>query len=136
LKFDEIIRNFGFKENEEDDCIYAKFENGKFIFLILYVDDILHSSSDINLLLETKRFLSSNFDINTTGKCHSFVSIFKFISTDEYIQIIFIGPETNKYKVIFVSLGQPPMNIWAISLTLTDPIYSSVEPRHRRIYVA
>jgi hypothetical protein len=41
LKFDETIRNFGFKENEEDNCIYAKFRSGKSIFLILYVDDIL-----------------------------------------------------------------------------------------------
>jgi len=48
LKFDE--RKFGFKENEEDNCIYAKFKNGKFIFLILYVDDILLASSDVNLL--------------------------------------------------------------------------------------
>jgi hypothetical protein len=63
LKFDEIIRSFGFKENEEDNCIYAKFRSGKFVFLILYVDDILLASSDVSLLLETKRFLSSNFDI-------------------------------------------------------------------------
>jgi hypothetical protein len=63
LKFNETIRNFGFKENEEDNCIYAKFRNEKFIFLILYVDDILLASSDISLLLETKSFLSSNFDM-------------------------------------------------------------------------
>jgi hypothetical protein len=61
LKFDETIRSFGFKENEEDNCIYAKFRNGKFIFLILYVDDILLASSDISLLLETKRFFVLKF---------------------------------------------------------------------------
>jgi hypothetical protein len=63
LKFDETIRNFGFKENERDNCIYAKFKNGKCIFLILYVNDILLVSSDVSLLLETKRFLSLNFDM-------------------------------------------------------------------------
>jgi hypothetical protein len=63
LKFDETIRNFGFKENEDDNCIYAKFKNGKFIFLILYVDDILLASIDVNQLLEIKRFLSLNFDM-------------------------------------------------------------------------
>jgi hypothetical protein len=63
LKFDETIRSFGFKENEEDNCIYAKFRSNKFIFLILYVDDILLTSSDASLLLESKRFLSSNFDM-------------------------------------------------------------------------
>jgi hypothetical protein len=68
LNFDENIRSFGFKENEEDNCIYAKFRNGKFIFLILYVDDILLTSSDVSLLLETKRFLSSNFDMKDLGE--------------------------------------------------------------------
>jgi hypothetical protein len=51
LKFDEIIRKFGFKKNEEDNCIYAKFQNEKFIFLVLYVDAILLTSSDVHLLL-------------------------------------------------------------------------------------
>jgi hypothetical protein len=63
LTFDENIRSFCFKENKEDNCIYAKFRNGKFIFLIFYVDDILLSSSDVSLLVETKRFLSSNSDM-------------------------------------------------------------------------
>ena len=44
------------KENVEDNCVYAKFKNGKFIFLVLYVDDILLASSDVSLLLETKKF--------------------------------------------------------------------------------
>ena len=56
----------------EDNCIYAKFKNGKFIFLILYVDDILLASSDVNLLQEMKKFLSSNFDMKYLGEA-SFV---------------------------------------------------------------
>jgi hypothetical protein len=46
--------------------------NEKFIFLILYVDDILLASSDVSLLLETKRFLSSNFDMKDLSEA-SFV---------------------------------------------------------------
>jgi hypothetical protein len=63
LKFDETIRKFGFKENEKDNYIYAKFKNEKFIFFVLYVDDILLASSDVHLLLEIKGFLSSHFDM-------------------------------------------------------------------------
>jgi hypothetical protein len=68
LKFDETIRKFGFKKNEEDNCIYTKFKNEKFIFLVLYMDDILLASSDIHLLLETKGFLSSHFDMKDLGE--------------------------------------------------------------------
>jgi hypothetical protein len=63
LKFDETIRKFGVKKNDEDNCIYVKFNNRKFIFLVLYVDDILLASNDVHLLLETKGFLSSHFDM-------------------------------------------------------------------------
>jgi hypothetical protein len=63
LKFNRIIRNFGFKENIEDNCVYAKFKNKKYIFIILYVDDILLASSDVSLLLETKKFLFSKFNM-------------------------------------------------------------------------
>jgi hypothetical protein len=72
LKFDKTIRKFRFKENAEDNCVYAKFKNGKYIFLILYVDDILLASNDVSLLLETKKFLSSNFDMKDLGEA-SFV---------------------------------------------------------------
>jgi hypothetical protein len=63
-----MIRKFGFKENVEDNCVYAKFKNGKYIFLILCMDDILLASSDVNLLLEMKKFLSSNFDMKDLGE--------------------------------------------------------------------
>jgi hypothetical protein len=74
------IRKFGFEENKEDDSIYAKFRKGKYIFLVLYVDDILLASSDKDLLAETKRFLSSNFDMKDMGEA-SYV-IGKEIHTD------------------------------------------------------
>jgi hypothetical protein len=50
LKFNDTIKIFGFKENIEDYCVYAKFESGKYIFLILYVDEIQLASSDVILL--------------------------------------------------------------------------------------
>ena len=60
LKFDQTIMNFGFKENVEDNCVYAKFKNGKFIFRVMYVDDILLASSDISLLLRQRSFCPQN----------------------------------------------------------------------------
>jgi hypothetical protein len=54
LKFDEVIKKFGFLENQVDNCVYIKIEGSMFIILVLYVDDILLASSDKNLLYETK----------------------------------------------------------------------------------
>jgi hypothetical protein len=68
LKFDKIIRTFGFTENVKDNCIYVKFKGSRFTILVLYVDDILLACSDKDMLHETKNFLSSNFDMKDLGE--------------------------------------------------------------------
>ncbi|CAL9021267.1 unnamed protein product [Prunus brigantina] len=68
LKFHKIITSFGFVENRLDECIYLKNSGSRFIFLVLYVDDILLASSDESLLYETKNFLSMNFEMKDLGE--------------------------------------------------------------------
>jgi hypothetical protein len=63
-KFDDIVKKFGFVEDQMDNCIYIKIKWSMFTILVLYVDDIMLASSDKNLLYETKGFLSSNFDMD------------------------------------------------------------------------
>ena len=53
--------------NIVDDCVYRKFNGSKYIFLVLYVDDILLATNDIGLLYETKRFLSKHFEMTDIG---------------------------------------------------------------------
>ncbi|EOY21344.1 Cysteine-rich RLK (RECEPTOR-like protein kinase) 8, putative [Theobroma cacao] len=67
LKFDEIVTSMGSEENKVDKCIYLKISDSKFIFLMLYVDDILLSSNDVGLLHETKKLLSKNFNMKDLG---------------------------------------------------------------------
>lgn len=67
-KFDSVISSFGFTENLVDEGVYLKTVGSKFIFLILYVDDILLASSNLKLLKDTKSFLSSNFDMKDLGE--------------------------------------------------------------------
>jgi hypothetical protein len=63
LKFDEVVKKFGFVKNQVDNSIYIKIKGIMFIILVLYMDDILLTSNNKNLLYEVKWFLSSNFDI-------------------------------------------------------------------------
>jgi hypothetical protein len=85
---------------------------------------------------------------HTTGKHHSFIGVFKFIGTDEYIQIIFVRPKIDEYKFIFVGFDWELTNIWAIrfdfnrthifigeatSLTNIRALYSLVTWPHQRI---
>ena len=68
FEVDETIRKFGFKENKKDNSVYAKFKNEKFFFHILCIDDILLTSSNVNLPLEKKKSLSSSFNVNDLGE--------------------------------------------------------------------
>jgi len=75
LKFNDTITSFGFKENIVDRCIYLKVSGSKFIFLVLYVDDILLATNDLGLLSETKKFLSNNFEREDMGETYYVIGI-------------------------------------------------------------
>ena len=66
-KFQKIISSFSFVINPTDECIYDNFSGRKYNFLVLYVDDILLATNDLNLLRDTKKFLSNNFEMNDLG---------------------------------------------------------------------
>ena len=97
LKFNDTITSFEFKENTVDWCIYLKVSGSKFIFLILYVDDILLASSDLGLLHTTKKFLSENFEMKDMGEATYVIGIEIFrdrsrgllgLSQNRYIETI------------------------------------------------
>jgi len=75
LKFNDTIVFFGFKENTVDRYMYLKVSGSKVIFPILYVDYILLATNDLGLLHETKKFLSSNFEMKDMGKASYVIGI-------------------------------------------------------------
>src|SRR6266498_5634338 len=46
LRFDEVVKEFGFIKNEEEPCLYKKAKGSALAFLVLYVDDILLIGND------------------------------------------------------------------------------------------
>ena len=68
LKFDEVVTVNGFKENIVDQCIYMKVSGNKYIFLVLYVDDIFLATNDTDLLIEAKQLLFNHFDMKDLGE--------------------------------------------------------------------
>jgi len=74
-KFHQVITSYGFEANVVDDCVYHKFSGSKYIFLVLYVDDILLASRDIGFLQKTKRFLTKNFEMKDLGEAYFVLGI-------------------------------------------------------------
>jgi hypothetical protein len=61
IRFDEVIKGFGFIKNEEEACVYKKETGSSVAFLILYVDDILLIRNNIPMLESVKTSLKNNF---------------------------------------------------------------------------
>ena len=75
IKFHNVITSFGFEKNIVDQCIYVKVSGSRFMFLVLYVDDILLASNNLGLIRETKQFLSQNFDMKDIGEASYVIRI-------------------------------------------------------------
>ena len=75
LKFDEVVIANGFKDNIVDQCIYMKVSGSKYIFLVLYVDDILLPTNDTDLLVEARQLFFSHFDMKDLGEVSYVLSI-------------------------------------------------------------
>ena len=75
LKFHDVVTSLDFEENTVDSCIYLKISGRKFIFLILYVDDILLASNDLVFFMDVKRMLSQNFDMKDLGEANFVLGI-------------------------------------------------------------
>ena len=68
LRFDEVIKCFGFVQNLEDTCIYKKMSGSSVVFLALYVDDILLIGNDVKLLNSVKNYLNRKFSMKDLGE--------------------------------------------------------------------
>ena len=66
IRFDEVVKGFGFIKNEEEACVYKKASGSSVAFLILYVDDILLIGNDIPMLDSIKTSLKNSFSMKDT----------------------------------------------------------------------
>jgi hypothetical protein len=62
-KSDTYILTLGFVRSKYDHCIYSKEEGGCFIYVVLYVDDMLLIGNNMDAIKEVKQQLSSKFEM-------------------------------------------------------------------------
>ena len=63
IRFDELIKAYGFIQTFGEACIYKKVSGSSIAFLILYVDDILLIGNDIEFLDSIKGYLNKSFSM-------------------------------------------------------------------------
>jgi hypothetical protein len=66
-KFDTYILGLGFVRSRVDHCAYSKQVGNHFIYVVLYVDDMLLVGNNMDVINEVKSQLSSKFDMKDLG---------------------------------------------------------------------
>ncbi|KAI5327420.1 hypothetical protein L3X38_026816 [Prunus dulcis] len=65
--FDEAVKGYDFRQNEDEPCVYKKNSGSAVVFLVLFIDDILMFGNDIGMLTSVKLWLSKTFSMKDLG---------------------------------------------------------------------
>ena len=67
-KFNITLVDTYFVGNSSDTCVYSKMIGSDCVIICLYVDDMLIFGPNVNVINETKNFLSSKFEMKDLGE--------------------------------------------------------------------
>jgi len=98
IRFDEVVKGFGFHQNVEEPCVYKKESGSAVVFLILYVDDILLIGNDIPMLESVKTSLKNSFSMKDLGEAAYVLGI--KIYRDRSRRLIGLSQDTYIDKVL------------------------------------
>ncbi|CAM8987460.1 unnamed protein product [Rhodiola kirilowii] len=98
-KFDEFMLSCDFKRSSYDWCIYFKFwKNGSVIYLLLYVDDMLIASNDMQLIIDLRNQLNSKFEMKDLGHAKKILGM--HIERDRSKKTLFLNQTEYLTKVV------------------------------------
>ncbi|CAL9233327.1 unnamed protein product [Arabidopsis halleri] len=80
-KFSNTLLENGFVSNEGDTCVFSKVHEHGYVIICLYVDDMLILGTSLEIVCDTKVFLSSKFDMKDLGEADVILGI-KVVKTD------------------------------------------------------
>lgn len=72
---DEYLRKVNFKRSEVDDNLYIKKVGNKMVVIILYVDDLIITGNNENLISQFKVELKNGFEMIDLGILHYYLGI-------------------------------------------------------------
>ncbi|KAH9793265.1 hypothetical protein KPL71_004467 [Citrus sinensis] len=119
LRFVEFMLSHGYLRFSFDCCVYYKLiSSSLYIYLLLYVDDMLVACKSREEIEALKNLLSSEFDMKDLGSAKKILAM--EIKRDRSKGIIFISQE--KYlKRVLETFGIPSFSCMMYDMVLTRP---------------
>ena len=98
IRFDSVIKAYGFIRTFGEACIYKKVSGSSVAFLILYVDDILLIRNDTEFLNSIKGYLNKSISMKDLGEAAYILGI--KIYRDRSRRLIGLSQSTYFNKVL------------------------------------
>ncbi|KAI5341611.1 hypothetical protein L3X38_009486 [Prunus dulcis] len=74
-RFTKSMKNFGYTQNNSDDTLFLKCDEGNITALIVYVDDIVVTGNDTREQHKLQKYLSQQFEMKDLGTLKKFHEI-------------------------------------------------------------
>ena len=71
----DYLSENGFTQNPADHCVYSKQIENRKVLLVIWVDDLIITASDNDLLNDAKKMLSTKFKMKDLGRLSNFLGI-------------------------------------------------------------
>lgn len=98
-RFDDFVRAQGYTRSEYDSCVYFKqSDKGVYVYMLLYVDDILIASTDKAQVQKLKTELGSEFDMKDLGDAKKILGM--EITRDREKRELSVSQEGYLWKVL------------------------------------
>eukprot|EP00253_Pinus_taeda_P004002 PITA_04002 len=142
-KMDSFLLDTGFSRCHSNNIVYTKKVDKSLIILVLYVDDLILTGSDPNLINHVKSSLKKKFEMTDLGHLHYFLGL-QVLQSKEEASPLLVGftdsnwasdPDDRKYTTSYVfTLGSGPIT-WACKKQSVISL-SSVESEYRGLIEA
>ncbi|KAM2632087.1 hypothetical protein TB1_030777 [Malus domestica] len=76
LRFDKFMRGQNYSRSQYDHCVYfKKLQDGSFIYLLIYVDDMLIASKNVEKIEKLKKQMKNEFEMKDLGEANKILGM-------------------------------------------------------------
>ena len=74
-KINEVMLSNGFQQSKADQCLYSKFEHNKWMYVLLYVDDLIAVHEDDDAIRQFGDLIGDHFAVKDLGEISYYLGI-------------------------------------------------------------
>jgi len=132
LELTKFLIDLGFTQSKQDYSLFTRSDEGKFLVVLVYVDDILITGSDGGGIVSVKAALHKAFTIKDLGEARYFLEVEIsrsakgiLVNQKKYILDILLDAglqHTNQFPLLF-----PQVFTYPQTLVIFFPIQNNIE---------